>query len=106
MDVEDITPEILAHEKALNCEILKVVRHEEEFLRIKSLQLWLKGGDKNTIYFHKQTKFRLSFNFINELKNNNNQIISGKTISRSWLCITSISCILTVVRWILSPKRI
>ena len=76
MDVEEITPEILAQEKALNREILKAARHEEEFLRIKSRQLWVKAGDKNTNYFHKQTKIRLSFNFINELKNNSNQIIS------------------------------
>ena len=74
MDEEEITTEILAHEKALNCEILKASRHEE-FLRIKSCQLWLKGGYKNTSYFHNQTKIRLSFNFINELKNSNNQII-------------------------------
>ena len=78
MDAEEITPEILAQEKALNREILKAARHEEEYLRIKSRQLWLKAGDKNTNYFHKQTKIRLSFNFINELKDNNSQIISGQ----------------------------
>ena len=78
MDEEEVTPGILAQEKALNYEFLKVARHEEEYLRIKSRQLWLKTGDKNTNYFHKQTKIRLSFNFINELKDNNSQIIFGQ----------------------------
>ena len=35
---------------------------------MKSKKLWLKGGDKNTTYFHKQTKTRLYFNMIKELK--------------------------------------
>ena len=67
MEAEEITPEILTKEKALNREILKAPRQEEEFLIIKSRQLWLKGGDRNTNYFHKQTKIILSSNFINEL---------------------------------------
>ena len=78
MDKEKVTYEILAYEKTLNSEILKASRHEEESLRIKSRQLWLKGGDKNTSYLHKQTKIEKSYNFINELKDNNNQTISGK----------------------------
>ena len=78
MEKEKITHEILAHEKTLNSEILKAARHEEESLRIKSRQLWLKGGDKNTSYFYKQTKIKTSYNFINELKDSNNQTISGQ----------------------------
>ena len=46
MEKEEITHEILTHEKTLNGEILKATRNEEESLRIKSRQLWLKGGDK------------------------------------------------------------
>ena len=77
MDAEEISPKILAQEKALNREILKASRHEEEFMRIKSRQLWLKGGDNNTDYFHKKTKTRMSFNLIKELKDNRNQKIIG-----------------------------
>ena len=76
MEKEEITHEILVHEKTLNSEILKAARHEEESIRIKSCQLWLNGGDKNTSYFHKITKIKTSYNFINELKDNNNQAIS------------------------------
>ena len=46
MEKEEITHEILTHEKTLNSEILKAAKHEEESLRIKSRQLWLKGGAK------------------------------------------------------------
>ena len=56
MEPEEITLETIAQEKALNLEILKAARQEEDTLKIKSSQLWLKGGDKNTEYFHKQTK--------------------------------------------------
>ena len=51
---------------------------EEEILRIKSHQIWLKGGDKNIEYFHKQTKTIMSFNYIKELKDNNNKKINGQ----------------------------
>ena len=47
MEEEEITSETLAKEKTLNCEILIASRKEEETLRIKSLQLCLKGGDRN-----------------------------------------------------------
>ena len=78
MDLDEITHEIIAQEKALNLEILKAARQEEEILRIKSRQLWLKGGDRNTKYFHKQTKIRMRFNYIKELKDNNNNKIIGQ----------------------------
>ena len=77
MEREEITYESISQEKSLNLEILKASKHEEEIWRIKSCQLWLKGEDKNTNYFHKKTKNRMSFNFIKELKDNNNQKIIG-----------------------------
>ena len=64
MEHEEVTLETIAQEKALNMEILKAARHEEETLRIKYHQLWLKGGDKNSNYFHKQTKIRMICNYI------------------------------------------
>ena len=64
MELEEVTPEIMAQEKALNLEILKAARKEEGTLRIKYHQLWLKGGDKNSNYFHKQTKIRMICNYI------------------------------------------
>ena len=68
MEKEEITPLLISQEKDLSLNILKAARCEEEELRVKSRHLWLKGGDRNTTYFHKQTKARLCFNTIKELK--------------------------------------
>ena len=40
--------------------------------------MWLKGGDNNTEYFHKQTKVQQSYNSIKELKNNLGNRIMGQ----------------------------
>ena len=40
-------------------------------MRVKSIQLWLKGGDSNTEYFHKQIKTRIIYSMIKELKDEN-----------------------------------
>ena len=56
MEVDELTPADLKQEKELNIKILNVARQIEEGWRIKSRQMWLKGGDNNIEYFHKQTK--------------------------------------------------
>ena len=57
--------------------MLRATRQEEEELRLKSKQLWLKGGDSNIGYFHKQSKGRLSSNTIRELYDRNGNEIDG-----------------------------
>lgn len=76
MDNEEITTSILSHEKNIELDILRAAKQEEEIWRIKSRQLWLKGGDNNTRYFHNQSKARRSHNVIKELKNSNGERIS------------------------------
>ena len=68
MEKEEITTIFISQEKELNLNILNATRCEEEELRVKSRQLWLKGGDSNTDYFHKQSKARIFFNIVKELK--------------------------------------
>ena len=68
MEKEEIIPLFIIQEKELNLKILNTTRCEEEELRVKSRKVWLKGGDINTYYFHKQTNARLSFSMIKELK--------------------------------------
>ena len=71
MEDEEVTLFSLNLEKEMNMKILMAARKEEEERRLKSRKLWLKWGDNNTGYFHKQTKGRLSFNIIKELKDSN-----------------------------------
>eukprot|EP00253_Pinus_taeda_P027195 PITA_27195 len=52
-------------------------RTEEEYWRLKSRSLWLKGGDRNTSFFHRQFRARLSRNHISEIKTSTGQICKG-----------------------------
>ena len=53
MEKEEISPLFINQKKELNLKILNAAKCEEEELRVKSKQLWLKGGDSNMDYFHK-----------------------------------------------------
>ena len=78
MEVEEVSTEHLKQEREMSIIILKETREIEEVLRIKSKQMWLKGGDNNIEYFHKQTKIQQSYNVIKELKDNHGNKITGK----------------------------
>ena len=53
-----IIEEIMRKEKELDRKIQYLERKEEEEWRFCSRNLWLKGGDMNTKYFHNQCKDR------------------------------------------------
>ena len=55
-------------EDHLQLELHQSHRKEEEYWRLKSQSIWLKGGDRNTSFFHKQTQARLSRNYVAEMK--------------------------------------
>eukprot|EP00253_Pinus_taeda_P022180 PITA_22180 len=48
-------------------QLMRIKREEEIKWRIKSRQLWLKEGDKNTAYFHKQATVRKVRNNVNAI---------------------------------------
>ena len=59
MEDEEVTLLALNQEKELNIRMLRAIRNEEEELRLESIQLWLKGGDSNTGYFHIKIQIKL-----------------------------------------------
>ena len=57
-----------AQEKEIFLELYKQNRQEEEESRQKSWCLWLKAGDKNTVFFHNIMKIRRDGNQIEKIQ--------------------------------------
>eukprot|EP00253_Pinus_taeda_P028094 PITA_28094 len=68
MENIDITADLLEKETKAQCSAHHTFRKEEEYWRLKSRSLWLKTGDRNTSYFHRQYKARVIRNHIAEIK--------------------------------------
>ena len=71
IETVEITKEELEKEAKLQQSFHKACLAEEEFWRLKSRSLWLKSGDINTSFFHKQTQARKARNTISEVKDDN-----------------------------------
>jgi hypothetical protein len=67
----EITKEALDKEAQLQQNFHKAWLAEEEYWRKKSRSLWLKAGDKNSSFFHKQAQARKWSNAILEIKEEN-----------------------------------
>ena len=61
MEHHEVTQKSLHQEDNLQRQWHKACREEESYWRQKSRSLWLKEGDKNTIYFHKQAEARKQY---------------------------------------------
>jgi exonuclease III len=68
MEEAEISSAILKREEELQQKLQNACRQEEEYWRQKSRSLWLKSGDRNTSYFHKQAQARRGYNSISEIK--------------------------------------
>eukprot|EP00253_Pinus_taeda_P019942 PITA_19942 len=66
-----LTKELLDQEAQLQQCYHKACLAEEEYWRLKSHNLWLKAGDRNTTFFHKQAQARKCFNTISDIKEDN-----------------------------------
>eukprot|EP00253_Pinus_taeda_P023717 PITA_23717 len=55
------------HEDKLYAQLCQTLREEETKSILKSRQLWLQEGDKNTAYFHKQATVRKIRNTVSEI---------------------------------------
>jgi len=77
MEEKDPSPTDLANEKSAQRNVYCSFRNEEEYWRLKSRSLWLKSGDRNTSYFHRQCRARLSRNHITEITSSSGQVYKG-----------------------------
>ena len=58
---------MLEKEQKYQFNSFQAFRREEEYWRLKSRSNWLKVGDQNTSFFHKQCRVRLSQNDISKI---------------------------------------
>eukprot|EP00253_Pinus_taeda_P020349 PITA_20349 len=77
MEEKDISSMDLHNEKIAQRKTYNTFRIEEEYWRIKSCSLWLKAGDRNTKYFHRQYRACLSRNHITEIITTRGQVCRG-----------------------------
>jgi hypothetical protein len=78
--LQDITSSEIHNEQEHQISTLRTFREEEESLRLKSRNLWLVSGDKNTAFFHKQIRTRLSRNHIAEITSPDGTVLKGTTL--------------------------
>jgi hypothetical protein len=58
LEEEEVTEALLNQEKEANQQLHHSLCREEEHWRLKSRSLWLKAGDSNTSFFHRQAQNR------------------------------------------------
>eukprot|EP00253_Pinus_taeda_P034106 PITA_34106 len=64
---QGLSQQLKTQEWDLQGQLMHISREEEIKWRIKSRQLWLKEGDKNTAYFHKQAAARRTRNNVSAI---------------------------------------
>ena len=74
---KDVTPSHIALLQKAQLKTNISFRQEDDYLRLKSRSLWLKAGDKNSSFFHRQYKARLSRNHISEIIDDEGVTIKG-----------------------------
>jgi exonuclease III len=68
LEESPVTQDLLNRESELQRKYHKSCREEEIYWRVKSRALWLRDGDKNTSFFHKQAQARKIYNSISEIQ--------------------------------------
>lgn len=80
MELQDITCSEIQNEQELQLNTIRSFRVEEESLRLKSRNLWLVSGDKNSAFFHKQIQTHLSRNHVAEITSPEGVVLKGTTL--------------------------
>ena len=76
----DVSLSQIALEREAQYLTSQAFRVEEEHLRLKSRSLWLKAGDRNTSFFHRQCRARLSRNHISKITHDDGVVIKGQEL--------------------------
>ena len=80
MEERETTSSKKSQEQFAQYKTTQYFRKEEEHLRLKSRSLWLKARDKNTVFFHRQCRAKLSRNHILEITIGDGVIIKGQDL--------------------------
>lgn len=64
------TNQLKSKEWEVQGQLTQIKREEEIKWRLKSREIWLKEGDKNTAYFHKQAAVKKSRNIVTTITDN------------------------------------
>jgi hypothetical protein len=75
METKEVQQSHIMTEQKIHKEYIQALNEEEIIWRLKSRSLWLKAGDQNTSFFHRQSKVRLWSNQISEIKTLEGEII-------------------------------
>jgi hypothetical protein len=75
METKEVQQSHIMTEQKIHKEYIQALNEEEIIWRLKSKSLWLKAGDQNTSFFHRQAKVRLWANQISEIKTPEGEII-------------------------------
>eukprot|EP00253_Pinus_taeda_P017830 PITA_17830 len=83
LETAEITNEELEKEAKLQQNFHKACLAEEEYWRLNSRSLWLKSGDINSSFFHKQAQARKGRNSITEIKEENSVLKDFASIKKA-----------------------
>ena len=77
MEETEIAPALLEKEKKTQFNSFQAFKREQEYWRLKSRSTWLKAGDRNTSFFHKQCRTRISKNNISKISSKSGEMVKG-----------------------------
>ena len=77
MEEAEITLALLEKEQKAQFNSFQDFRQEEEYCKLKYRSTWLKYGDRNTSFFHKKCRARLSKNHISEIYLESGEVVKG-----------------------------
>ena len=77
MEESEITSALLENEQRAQFNSFQAFRQEEGYWRLKYRSTWLNDGDRNTYFFHKQCRAKISQNHILEITSLSGESVKG-----------------------------